>query len=153
VPSRRRRLKLHYELIGCALHGHALVGTDAAQIRPDDSALVRNWGGMRLHRCLRCDAWLALPEPRTATRPFPPTRAEIELPLRGRPLRDRYVLRLIAIDRAVHVVVLAVAALLLLLVASTSRPCAMTSPGSSPIWRATARPAISTGCSARCRRR
>jgi len=117
VPSRRRRLKLHYELIGCALHGHALVGTDAAQIRPDDSALVRNWGGMRLHRCLRCDAWLALPEPRTATRPFPPTRAEIELPLRGRPLRDRYVLRLIAIDRAVHVVVLAVAALLLLLVA------------------------------------
>jgi uncharacterized membrane protein (DUF2068 family) len=31
-----------------------------------------------------------------------PGRAEIELPLRGRPLRDRYVLRAIAIDRVVH---------------------------------------------------
>lgn len=32
------------------------------------------------------------------------------LPLRGRPLRDRYVLRLIALDRIVHVLVLGVLA-------------------------------------------
>ena len=35
-----------------------------------------------------------------------PPRADIAVPLRGRGLRDRYVLRLIAVERAVHVVVL-----------------------------------------------
>jgi uncharacterized membrane protein (DUF2068 family) len=35
-------------------------------------------------------------------------REQIVLPLRGRPLRDRYVLRLIALDRVVHFLVLAV---------------------------------------------
>jgi uncharacterized membrane protein (DUF2068 family) len=35
---------------------------------------------------------------------------EISVPLRGRPLRDRYVLRLIALDRAVHFFVLAILA-------------------------------------------
>ena len=44
---------------------------------------------------------------RRATRP--PDRDEIELPLRGRPLRDKIVLRLIAINRALHFVVLGAA--------------------------------------------
>lgn len=35
-----------------------------------------------------------------------PGRDEVELPARGPALRDRYVLRLIAVDRAVHVLVL-----------------------------------------------
>lgn len=35
-----------------------------------------------------------------------PSRDEIELPERGPLLRDRYVLRLIALDRAIHVIVL-----------------------------------------------
>jgi uncharacterized membrane protein (DUF2068 family) len=39
-------------------------------------------------------------------RPRVPSRDEIELPARGPVLRDRYVLRLIAIDRAIHVLVL-----------------------------------------------
>ena len=51
-----------------------------------------------------------------------PSRDEIELPLRGRPLRDRYVLRLIAVDRALHFVgFLLVAALLLLLAVNRNR--------------------------------
>ena len=106
-PSKRRRL--HYELIGCALHGHALIGTGAARIRPEDAWAVRPGpAGVRWHRCLRCDAWLAVPEPPDPTTDTPPDRTEVELPLRGRPLRDRYVLRLIAVDRAVHVLVLAI---------------------------------------------
>src|SRR5205809_18550 len=62
--------------------------------------------GVRWHRCLRCDAWLPLAPPARPTRGHPPDRAHIELPLRGRPLRDKIVLRAIAIDRAIHFVVL-----------------------------------------------
>ncbi len=51
------------------------------------------------------------------TRERPENRDEIELPLRGPLLRDRYVLRLIAIDRAIHVVVLTTAAIILFTVA------------------------------------
>ena len=47
-----------------------------------------------------------MPAPAHPSREFPPERDEIELPLRGRPLRDKIVLRLIAINRAVHFVVL-----------------------------------------------
>lgn len=116
-PAKRHRLKIRYELLGCALHGHRLVGTDAAEVRPTDAALVRPAGTMRSYRCLRCDAWLAAPPPEQPTRQFPPGRDEIDLPLRGRPLRDRYVLRLIAIDRAIHVVVLGILALVVVIVA------------------------------------
>ena len=41
---------------------------------------------------------------------YPPERDQIILPLRGRPLRDRYVLRLIALERALHVAVLSAVA-------------------------------------------
>ena len=84
-----------------------LVGTDAAELRPEDWLVAYEDGrGIRWHRCLRCDSWLALPRPNPAARQHPPDRDEIELPLRGRPLRDKYVLRLIAIDRFIHFVVL-----------------------------------------------
>src|SRR6185437_2880067 len=65
---RRFRPKLRYELIG---------------------------GGLRWYRCLRCDSWLALTPPEHPARKYPPARDEIMLPLRGKPLRDRYILRLI----------------------------------------------------------
>jgi len=91
----------------CGLRGHELVGTDAAELRPEDAALVREAGGLRWYRCLRCDSWLPVEPPPPATRDAPPDRDEIELPLRGKALRDKIVLRLIAIDRALHFVVLA----------------------------------------------
>ncbi|WP_269857372.1 DUF2127 domain-containing protein [Streptomyces sp. RPT161] len=99
-----------YELLGCAGHGHELVARDASRIRPQDAWLVREHQGLRWHRCLRCDAWLALPPPSTPGREYAPGREEIQLPLRGRALRDRYVLRLIALDRLLHFLVLAVLA-------------------------------------------
>jgi uncharacterized membrane protein (DUF2068 family) len=107
----RFRPRFHYELIGCGLHGHELVGTAAAQIRPEDGLLVRESDdGLRWYRCVRCDAWLPLPPPTAPTEQHLPDRAHIQLPLRGRPLRDRYVLRLIALDRIVHFLVLGVLA-------------------------------------------
>jgi uncharacterized membrane protein (DUF2068 family) len=105
-----RARKLSYELFGCGWHGHVFVGTDAAAVRPQDHLVVREYGGLRWYRCLRCDAWMPQPAPASPARPFPPEREQITLPLRGRPLRDRYVLRLIAVDRAVHFVVLTVLA-------------------------------------------
>jgi uncharacterized membrane protein (DUF2068 family) len=107
-----------YELLACAWHGHRLVGTDAARVRPEDALVVRQTGeGVRWHRCLRCDAWLALPPPSRPGREVPPGRQEITLPLRGRPLRDRCVLRLIALDRLLHFLVLGVLAVAVLLFA------------------------------------
>jgi uncharacterized membrane protein (DUF2068 family) len=103
----RFRPKLRYELIGCGLHGHELVGTHAARIRPVDRLIVRESDGLRWYRCLRCDSWLPLAPPEHPTEDHLPERHQIVLPLRGRPLRDRYVLRLIALDRIVHFVVLA----------------------------------------------
>lgn len=106
-PRRVPPRGLRYELISCGLAGHELVGTDAAELREADALFARESGGLRWYRCLRCDSWLPQPIPDHPARPHPPDRDEIELPLRGRPLRDKYVLRLIAVDRAVHFLVLA----------------------------------------------
>ena len=59
-----------------------------------------------------------LTPPERPGRKYPPSRDEIALPLRGRPLRDRYVLRLIAVDRVVHFLVLSALAAVVLLFAS-----------------------------------
>ena len=56
--------------------------------------------------------------PAALTREHPREREEIELPLRGKALRDRVVLRVIAIDRAIHFVVLALLAVAVFLFAS-----------------------------------
>jgi uncharacterized membrane protein (DUF2068 family) len=103
----RFRPKLRYELLGCGLHGHELIGTDVRHLRPEDNLIARESGGLRWYRCLRCDSWVPLPPPPHPARDYMPGRDEIDLPLRGRPLRDRYVLRLIALDRVVHFLVLA----------------------------------------------
>lgn len=103
--------RISFELLDCARHGHFLVGADAAELRPQDAVFARDsqaGAPVRWLRCLRCDSWLPAPRPPHPTRRHPPEREEIELPLRGRALRDRYVLRLIAIDRLVHFVILGI---------------------------------------------
>ncbi|MDD7941855.1 DUF2127 domain-containing protein [Actinomycetospora lutea] len=112
-------MRLRYELLGCALHGHALVGTDAATVRAQDALLVRqDADGLRWYRCLRCDAWEPGAPPAAPARDTVPGPDGIEVPLRGRPLRDRFVLRLIALDRALHVVGLTLLATAVLLFAA-----------------------------------
>ena len=115
---RRYLPRLRYELLGCGLHGHELLGTDAAELRPEDGLFARESAGLRWYRCLRCDSWVALPLPDNPPAPHPPPRDQIRLPLRGRPLRDRYVLRLIALDRVLHFLVLAALAAAIFLFAS-----------------------------------
>ena len=118
---KRFRPKLHYELIVCGLQGHELVGTDVAEIRPEDELVAFERDGVRWHRCLRCDSWLPLRPPEVPARTHLPPREEIELPLRGKPLRDKIVLRLIAIDRAFHFVVLTLLGVLILAFASNQQ--------------------------------
>jgi uncharacterized membrane protein (DUF2068 family) len=72
---------------------------------------------MRWHRCLRCDSWLPVPPPATPNDRTPQPLEDIEVPLRGRPLRDRFVLRAIAVDRILHFLVLGALAVAILLFA------------------------------------
>jgi uncharacterized membrane protein (DUF2068 family) len=118
VATRRYLPKFHYELIVCGFRGHVLVGTDTAEVRPADGAFVREVGGLRWYRCLRCDSWVPLGPPAHPTRRHLPAEGEIELPLRGNALRDKIVLRVIAIDRAVHFVVLGALAVLIFVFAA-----------------------------------
>jgi uncharacterized membrane protein (DUF2068 family) len=104
-PNRSRR-KIDWELVACGFRGHELVGIDAADLRPQDRLIARDEGPTRWHRCLRCDSWVALSAPEAPTRRHPPDQAEIEVPLRGKALRDKVVLRLIAVDRIFHFVIL-----------------------------------------------
>lgn len=111
--SKPRRVvpRFHWELLACGVAGHELIGTEAASLRDQDRIVVRAGAdGTRWHRCVRCDSWTWLPAPAQPTREFVPGPDEVAVPLRGRALRDRIVLRLIAIDRALHFVVLAVLA-------------------------------------------
>jgi uncharacterized membrane protein (DUF2068 family) len=110
--------RFHWELLVCGLAGHELVGLGARRLREEDAVVAREIDGVRWHRCLRCDSWLPLggpPDGDAAARDLPPSREEIELPLRGRPLRDKIILRLIAINRALHFVGLALLAIAILL--------------------------------------
>jgi uncharacterized membrane protein (DUF2068 family) len=103
-PPARFVPRFHWELLACGVAGHALEGLDARELRDEDALFARDGDadGVRWYRCLRCDSWLPLPPPESPAREHPPSRGEIELPLRGKPLRDKIVLRIIAVDRALH---------------------------------------------------
>jgi uncharacterized membrane protein (DUF2068 family) len=118
VRPSRFRPRFHWELLVCGVRGHELVGVDAARLRPEDELFARERDGLRWYRCLRCDSWLPLPPPERPAREVPPAREEIALPLRGKALRDRIVLRLIAVDRALHFVALALLSVVVVLFAS-----------------------------------
>lgn len=103
------RPRRSWELLVCGWRGHEVVGSDVAEIRHADSLVARqsaDGAGIRWLRCLRCDAWLPLPDPEAPARAHLPEQAEIPVPLRGKGLRDKLVLRLIAIDRAFHFLLL-----------------------------------------------
>ncbi len=118
VRPQRFLPKFHWELLACGVGGHLLVGTDAAEIRPEDRLIARLEEGVRWHRCLRCDSWLALEPPAHPARRHPPDRDEIRLPLRGRPLRDKFILRLIAVDKALRFLLFAALAVGVFLIAA-----------------------------------
>lgn len=113
----RPRRRIDWELVACGFAGHELPGADAAEIRPQDHALAREYDGLRWCRCLRCDSWLPVTPP-------PPgdhdrlDRSQIAVPLRGKALRDKVVLRAIAVERALHFLVLGLLGVAVLLFAA-----------------------------------
>ena len=97
LPRRPRR-QIAWELVGCGYRGHHLPASDAAELRAEHWPLGYERDGVRWCRCLRCDTWLPMAPPTRPARPHPPERSEIEIPARGHALRDKIILRLIAVD-------------------------------------------------------
>lgn len=106
IPGTKRHrrfwFRIDWELVACGLHGHELVGTDAEVVAEEHSTFAREEEGLRWYRCLRCEAWVPLEPPAAAAVAVAPAAGEVSLPMRGRRLRDRYVLRLIVLDRGVR---------------------------------------------------
>ena len=119
--SGTKRPEYRYELLTCAWRGHELVGGNAAVVTAEDAVVVRESDGQRWCRCLRCDGWFPVPVPADPTEERVPGRDLIKVPLRGPALRDRYVLRLIALDRVLHVVILTFLAVAFVTFASHNR--------------------------------
>ena len=114
----RRRRQIDWELISCGFQGHVIAGRDADFTKGGDPIIARDESDIRWHRCLRCDCWIALPRRAPDELNGPLQREQIQLPLRGKALRDRVVLRLIAVDRVVHFLVLGLLGLAVLLFTS-----------------------------------
>lgn len=106
APGKRRRTRVDWELVVCGVRGHVLVGRDVEELRPEDGLFARETAGVRWHRCMRCDSWVALALPDSPAARHPPERDEIVIPNRGKALRDKIILRLIAVDRAIHFLIL-----------------------------------------------
>jgi hypothetical protein len=88
------------------LCGPCPVGSDGAELRPQDELYAREQGSIRWLRCLRCDSWVTLIRPESPARRYPPDRESITIPWRGKALRDPVLLRVIAIDRVIHFIIL-----------------------------------------------
>jgi uncharacterized membrane protein (DUF2068 family) len=101
----RKRRHLDFELVTCGVRGHVLIDPATVPAHVTRADVARQLDAATWYRCVRCDAWLPLPEPSPAVRAAP---AEAELPLRGKALHDRVVLRLIAVDRVLHFIILTV---------------------------------------------
>jgi uncharacterized membrane protein (DUF2068 family) len=101
----RKRRHLDFELVACGVRGHVLIDPATVPAQVAASAVAREFDETTWYRCVRCDAWVPLAEASPAVRAAP---AEDELPLRGKALHDRVVLRLIAVDRVLHFVILTV---------------------------------------------
>jgi uncharacterized membrane protein (DUF2068 family) len=104
----------HIEGLSCALSRHHTPAAHVAELRPGDNGLGLDLpDGMRLCRCVRCDAWHVRDAPEDPDSEHLAPLEELEIPKRGRPLRDSIVLKAIAIDKAAHAIVFALAAIVL----------------------------------------
>ncbi len=103
--ERIRQPHWHPETFVCSRRGHVLPAAEVAELRPEDGGVgVDLPDGRRFVRCLRCDSWREVPRAAEPARQTLPPLSEIRLPRRGEALREAIVLRIIAIDRMVHVV-------------------------------------------------
>jgi uncharacterized membrane protein (DUF2068 family) len=102
----------------CSIKGHV---TPAAVVAKVDEQEIKAGLAIevnedcRLSRCLRCDAWIAGPRPTAPELDRLPPLDQLDLPRRGRALRQAIILRIIAVERGIHSVGFALVALLGLL--------------------------------------
>jgi uncharacterized membrane protein (DUF2068 family) len=105
----------HAETFVCSFEGHVTPAASVSRVQDDDAGLgIDLPDGRRLVRCIRCDVWLPVHPPAEPTAEHLPSVDELEVPKRGRALRDSLILKAIAIDRGVHAVVFASLAILLI---------------------------------------
>ncbi len=106
----------HTETWVCSMRGHVTPAARVATLRPQDRPLGVTLGdGDRLARCLRCDVWLEVPEPApgTARSEVLPPIDRLSKPRRGKVLQEAVLLRLIAVNKAVHSLVFGTLAMVL----------------------------------------
>lgn len=110
------RSRWHPETLWCALKGHAAPAATVRNITDADALIALPLSeSSHVARCLRCDAWVISP-PSLRTSEELPSLAQLELPQRGKDLRDAIVLKVISVDRALHCVLFTMAFIGLLLV-------------------------------------
>lgn len=96
----------HPETFVCSRRGHTTPAVRVARIDAEHAGLGIDFaGGRRLARCTRCDVWVETDRPQEPEGETLPPLAETPVPRRGEDLREAIVIRVIAIDRAVHSVV------------------------------------------------
>jgi uncharacterized membrane protein (DUF2068 family) len=95
----------HAETFVCSRRGHVLPAATVARLRAEDAGIgIDLPGARRFARCLRCDSWREVPVPDSPVSETLPALSEIAVPRRGEPLREAIVIRIIALDRVLHVV-------------------------------------------------
>ncbi len=111
MKSRFRRwreefFRWHPETFVCSRRGHTTPAATVAVIDTEHGGLGFEFpDGRRLARCTRCDVWVQTERPEVPSREKLPPLAETRVPRREEDLREAIVIRVIAIDRAVHSVV------------------------------------------------
>jgi uncharacterized membrane protein (DUF2068 family) len=103
--ERVKHPRWHAELLVCSRRGHILPAARVEVLGPEHAGVgIDLPDGRRFARCLRCDSWIEVPRPAApAARTLPPLD-QIRLPRRGEELREAIIVRIIAIDRLIHVV-------------------------------------------------
>jgi uncharacterized membrane protein (DUF2068 family) len=103
----------------CGVRGHVAPAARARLLGDGERAIgVDQPDGTRLSRCLRCDVWIRTNSPAGDAVEYEhvPPLASMDLPRRGAALDDAIVLRLIACERLVHVVLFGMLGIVLLVV-------------------------------------
>jgi uncharacterized membrane protein (DUF2068 family) len=112
---REEFFRLHPETFVCSRRGHVTPAARVAHLDPEHSGLgIAFSDGRRLARCTRCDVWVETDVPSTPIAERLPALKDIPIPRRGEALREAIIIRLIAIDRALHSIVFGLLAIALI---------------------------------------
>ncbi len=106
VSAHFRGSHWHPETLVCSRHGHVLPAAKVTHLRPEDAGTgVDLPDGRRLAKCWRCDSWREVPRPTDPKHETLKPLAQMKVPRRGEELREAIIIRVIAFDRIVHVVI------------------------------------------------